>query len=343
MSGNLATDYSDQATGCVLDVSKRTWSQEILDAADLSIDLFPELHESTDRLGELTREAAKELGLPPGIPLIVGSGDAPASAAGALAVNPGDVYFYIGSAAWGGSIESRPVGDFAARIIVLPHVVPGLYHSQVVMNTGAIAQQWAVENLYGKPTDQCNYYEQAMQEAAKVPLEEDTILFLPFLRGGGAPFNNLNARGVFSGVAIEHTRGHLFRAVLEGFAFKLRYVIERFERFREEKIDRFAIIGGGARNSFWMKLIANITGKDVVTTKLKQASNCFAAATLAGIGTGLLESFQSLDRKQFYDEKFSPDGTQSDFYEHKYEAFLRAYEGSIEVFEILTSLKEKIS
>jgi sugar (pentulose or hexulose) kinase len=272
----------------------------------------------------------------------VGSGDAPASAAGALAVNPGDLYFYMGSAAWGGSIESRPVGDFAAKINVLPHVVSGLYHSQVVMNTGAIAQQWAVENLYGKSTEQASLYQLASDEAAKVPLREDTILFLPFLRGGGAPFNNMNARGVFSGVAMEHTRAHLFRAVLEGFAFKLRYVIERFERFREKKIDRFTIIGGGARNAFWMNLIANITGKKVVTTTLKQDGNCFAAAMLAGIGTGLLRSFQSIDQKRFYEATFCPDGKKSHFYEKKYQAFLRAYQDSIEIFDLLASLKEEV-
>ena len=91
-----------------------------------------------------------------------------------------------------------------------------------------------------------------------------------------------------------------------------------------------------------MKLIADITGKEVVTTQLKQASNCFAAAMLAGIGTGLLPSFQSIDPKRFYETTFGPDGKESHFYEKKYQAFLGAYQSSLETFDLLESLKEEM-
>jgi xylulokinase len=339
LTGSLATDYSDQATGCVLDVRRRDWASEVLQVAGLSSTLFPELHESSDQLGTLKSEIATELSLPAGLPVIVGSGDAPASAAGAMAVEPGDVYFYLGSAAWGGSIEDQPIGDFASKIIVMPHIVPNLYHSQVVMNTGAIAQQWAVENLYGENTAGGDPYLSAIREASAVPLSENTILFLPYLRPGGAPHNNLNARGVFFGIGLEHSRAHLFRAVLEGFAFSLRQVIERFEHFRGQRIERFTVIGGGARNPLWMQLIASITGRQVITTRLNQASNCFAAAVNAGIGIGLIPSYRSMDREGFYQDTWLPQVAESDFYERKYRFFLRAYDDAVPTLNLLASLR----
>jgi len=340
MTGNFATDYTDQALGCTLNMTKRTWSDEMFDAAGLSKDVFPDLHESIDVMGKLTKEAAETLHLVEGIPVVVGSGDGPAAAAGAAALEPGDAYFYIGSASWGGTIETEPIGDFETKVIVHNHLVPGLNHSQYVMYTGAIAQQWAIETLFGEgDSEGTNPYEVASNLADGIPLGEDTVVFLPYMRPGGAPYNNLNARGVFTGIGLNHHREHLFRAVLEGVSFNIRMLVDRFEKFRGQELPSLNVIGGGSRNPFWMKLLADITGRRITTTSLKQEANCFAAAQCAGVGVGVYQDFAEVKKLIEVEEEYLANPDVSEFYARKYEIFLKAYQGMLETYDLIADLE----
>ena len=340
MTGNFATDYTDQALGCTLDMTKRTWSDEMFSAAGLPVNIFPDLHESIDVMGELSSKAAEELNLVEGIPVVVGSGDGPAAAAGAAALEPGDAYFYIGSASWGGTIETEPIGDFDTKVIVHNHLVPGLYHSQYVMYTGAIAQQWAIETLFeGKETTDIDLYKYASDLARNIPLSEDTVVFLPYMRPGGAPYNNMNARGVFTGIGLNHDRQHLFRAVLEGVSCNIRLLLERFEKFRGQQLPSLNIIGGGSRNPFWMQLIADISKRRITTTSLKQEANCFAAAQCAGVGVGVYKDFKEIKELFMVEEEYIPDPLKSEFFDRKFEIFLKAYKGMLETYDLLADLE----
>jgi xylulokinase len=220
------------------------------------------------------------------------------------------------------------------------HLVPGLNHSQYVMYTGAIAQQWAKETLFGEEDPEgVNLYEFASNLADKIPLSEDTIIFLPYMRPGGAPYNNLNARGVFAGIGLNHRREHLFRAVLEGVSFNIRLLLDRFERFRGQELDTLNVIGGGSRNPFWMRLLADITGRCITTTSLKQEANCFAAAQCAGVGVGLYENFAEVKKLIRVEEEYTPNPDVADFYAKKYAIFLKAYQNMLETYDLIAELE----
>lgn len=339
LTGCFATDYTDQALGCTLDVTKRTWSEAMFRSTKLSQNIFPQLMESVDVMGHVTKEAAETLHLLEGIPVVVGAGDAPCAAAGAGAVLPSDAYFYIGSASWGGTIETKPVGNFETKMTVGNHLVPGLYHCQYVMYTGGIAQQWAIETFFGGEQSPVDVYQLASDLARTIPQAEDTVLFLPFMRAGGAPYNNMNARGVFSGIGLQHKREHLYRAVLEGVAMNIKILLDRFETFRGKELPELSIIGGGSRNSFWMKLVADITGRRIITTNLKQEANCFAAAQCAGIGVGLYKDFTEIKQMFQSEQAYVPDSTNAKFYDRKFTAFLKAYQGMLETYDLLAELE----
>jgi xylulokinase len=340
MTGVFATDYTDQALGSTLDMRKRTWSQDIFDAAELSIDLFPEIKESIDIMGSLTKEAAETLGLIEGIPVVVGAGDAPCAAAGAGALSPGDAYFYIGSASWGGIIEPTPVGDFDTKLNVGIHLVPGLYHSQYVMYTGAIAQQWAIETLFADSPEDIDVYKFASDLARKIPLAENTAVFLPYMRPGGAPYNNMNARGVFTGVGLNHKREHLFRSVLEGVSMNIKLLLDRFAKFKGQAVPELTIIGGGSRNPFWMQLIADISFRQITTINLKQEANCFAAAQCAGVGVGVYEDFNEVKKLFRVEEEYLQNKELQAFYEKKYAIFLEAYQGMLKTYDMIAELEQ---
>jgi xylulokinase len=339
LTGRFATDYTDQALGCTLDVTKRTWSNDVFKAAKLSQNLFPELMESIDVMGCVSKKAAKTLNLVEGIPVVVGSGDAPCSAAGAGALLPGDAYWYLGSGSWGATIDPKPVGDFNTKMTICPHLVPGLYHSQYVSFTGGNAQQWAIETFFSGIQKKVDVYKLASDLARAIPLAENTVLFLPYLRAGGAPYNNMNARGVFSGISLYHKREHLFRAVLEGVAMTIKILLDRFEKVRGQEIQELSVVGGGSRNPYWMKLIADISGRRIITINLKQEANCFAAAQCAGVGVGIYKDFNVVKSLIKQEQQFLTDQTTKEFYEKKYEAFLSAYQGALSTYDMLAKLE----
>lgn len=319
-TGEISTDFSDLATSVVMDLRKRSLSPEILQASGLDAALFPEPHETIERLGSLRPAIASEFGLAAGTPVFVGSGDAPAAAAGAFALEPGDAYFYIGSAAWGGTIESQPLGDSTTRVNVLPHIVPGLYHAQYVMNTGGIAQQWAVETFYGSQD-----YARAIADATAVRPKDSTALFLPFLRGGGAPHNNMNARGEFLGLGLEHGRGHLIRAVLEGLAYNIRSLVQKLEGRRGSRLAAVTLVGGGAQNALWMQIVADVLQRPVRVNTLKQEGNCFAAALNVAVGLGHMSRHADAKALAQIDRSFEPDAALAGFYDAKHHLFEQAF------------------
>lgn len=339
MTGEFLTDYSDQGLGGTLNMQKHTWSDTMLKASGISQDKFPELHNSTELVGYLTGEAAKQLDLIEGIPVVLGAGDGPCAAAGAGAMVPGDAYFYIGSAAWGGGITKKPVGDFSSKVIVEPHVAPDLSTSIYVLYTGGIAQQWAVETLFSRPDQQVDYYKYLSKLAANVPPEEDTVIFLPFMRPGGAPYNNLNARGVFMGLGLNHRPEHLYKAVLEGVCHSIKLLLDRFEEISSSRLPTFNIIGGGTKNPYWMQLLSDITKRQIQTPELKQEANCLGAAVTAAIGIGLIKDFSNAKKLVAHEKNYIPNLENAYYHDKKYETFLFVYEDLLKSFDMIADLE----
>lgn len=307
LTGTLATDPTDQCLGGAFDLCAGQHSTPVLDCAGLTPDLFPDMIESTDIAGAITREIAEATGLKEGTPVAVGAGDGPCAAAGSAALAEGDAYFYLGSALWGGTIESKPFGDFASRMICYRHLVPGMYHSQYVSFTGAIGQQWIVENAFGEFSGS-EAFDVALAEAKKLDDNEVLPVFLPFLRPGGAPHQHGNASGVFHGLRIEHGRAHLYKAVVMGIAHSLQVLYEDVIRVTGREISSLTIVGGGARNPMMMQAISSGLGIPVQLLS-NQESNCLAAALCAGVGVGIWPDAMSAKNSGIFHQQggFEPD------------------------------------
>ena len=100
LSGVFATDYSDACGMNLFDLEKHAWSEPLLRASGISVDKLPDVHASSDVIGEVTPQAAKETGLCSGIPVVIGGGDGPCAGVGSGVIAEGLAYNYFGSAAW---------------------------------------------------------------------------------------------------------------------------------------------------------------------------------------------------------------------------------------------------
>jgi xylulokinase len=295
LTGEKVTDYTDAFNAGMLDIKKDNWSDEILRAADIDRRKLPELRESVEKAGYIREEAAKKVGLKEGTPVVVGSGDVPAAAAGAGIVKRGSSYICNGSACWTGYFSNKPVFDPQSRISCHRHVVPGKYAPHNYTYSGAICMDWikdvafSLEEKAVKDTER-SIYDLIDLKAQQIAPGSEGLFFLPYMRGGGAPHYDDSIKGTFLGLTLAHNKNHLARSVYEGVALNTRIIQETFEELGA-RIENIRLIGGGALSALWRQIFADVIGKDILRLEFVHEANSLGSAIAGGIGIGLFKDF----------------------------------------------------
>lgn len=321
LTGVLVTDPSDASSTNAYAQRTGGWSELLLDAAGLDRELFPPIVPSTSVVGGLTAAAAEFLGLPSGVPVVIGGGDGPMAATGAGVVGPEDPpYASLGSSSWVSCAATAPLHDPRMRSMTFDHVVPGHYVPTATMQAGGASLSWVMD-LFGG-TDEV--YDSLLTAAAEVEAAADDLYFLPHLLGERSPYWNPAAAGGFVGLQRHHRPAHLVRAVLEGVAFNLRTCIDAFT---ENGITMGAvdIIGGGAQSDTWMQVIADIWQRPVRRRSIVSDANSLGAAVTAAVGVGLVDGFAAARTLSELTATFEPDTARCNEIADRHRAFLDAY------------------
>ncbi|RLE12495.1 xylulokinase [Candidatus Aerophobetes bacterium] len=339
LTGVFGTDFSDASNTGLFDIKKRDYSDEILYAAGISREKLPDIHDSIDIAGNITRQAAQETGLKSGIPVAVGGGDVPCAAAGAGVLKEKTCYIYIGSAAWMGIFSPEPLFDFKSMLCSFAHVVPGAYTPHYTAYSGGICYQWfkniccGIESEAAKKSG-VDVYDILNLKAQSIPPGSDGLLFLPYMRSGGAPYHNPNDRGAFIGLSLPHKKEHLIRAIMEGVALNQRIILELFQR-QGVKIQQVRVIGGGSKGKIWPQIIADVLNLEVSLISLTQEANSLGAAIIGGVAIGMFKDFSVADKmiEVASRQKSRPQAHQK--YEKIYPIFKQAYKSLVPVFDQL--------
>jgi glycerol kinase len=128
---------------------------------------------------------------------------------------------------------------------------------------------------------------------------------VPAFVGLGAPYWDAGARGALLGITRGVTRAHLVRATLEAIAFQTRDVIEAMTADTGEPLTLLRADGGAAANDFLMQFQADILGVEVERPKVIETTG-MGAAFLAGLGVGVWESPEDIERIRKVDRRFRP-------------------------------------
>jgi ribulokinase len=295
LTGELAVDRSSAGNiGGVYDFATGRWSGEMLDALGIPRATMPErLVASTDVVGGLTAAAAAALGLAPGTPVVAGGVDAAVATLAAGVTRPGQHVAMIGSSmCWG--FVSRDV-DARHGLISMPHVFGTAADAYVFGGaiTAGAAVTWFRDNFCrdleaAAAREGADVHDLLDAGASTVPAGSDGVVFLPYLMGERSPIWDGKASGAFAGLNLYHRREHLYRAVLEGVAFALRHNIDAGVA-SGAKLDRpLIVVGGAARSDLWMQIIADVTGRPVLTIA-EDVEAAMGAAMLAAYGVGLID------------------------------------------------------
>jgi xylulokinase len=134
----------------LLDLERKEWSQELLEAFDIRPDLLPELYPSTYMVGGVTNQAAKECGLLEGTPVILGGGDGSCACVGAGVVRPGKAYNVVGSSSWISMAAERPYFAPKMRTFNWVHLDEKLYTPCGTMQAAGYSYAWFRNTLGGE-------------------------------------------------------------------------------------------------------------------------------------------------------------------------------------------------
>jgi xylulokinase len=271
LTGEAATDAADASSTLLLDLRRRGWSDEMVDALEIPIAWLPHVQGNLEIAGGLRPSLAAALGLPPGLPVAAGAGDVAASA-----VSTG----IVASGLIGSSIDRRGVLDAQSTGAVvdpsgLVHTAcdasPHRYHlAGMIPSAGGSLRWW--RDTVGRRVS----YDDLCAQAESVAASVDGLFFKPHIDGEG---------GAFVGLRAHHAQANLTRAVMEGVVFSLR---ERLDVMRALgiELDQIRTTGGGARSRLWRQMQADIFAVPVAAIA-SMPSAAVGAALLAGVATGV--------------------------------------------------------
>ena len=325
LTGVHACDYSDASGMLLLDVEHKCWSAEMLALCGVTEAQMPKLFESADVIGTVTAD----VGLPKTVKVVAGAGDNAAAAVGCGVVGEGGCNISLGTS---GTIfiSSKKFGvDPNNALHAFAHADGG-YHLMGCMLSAASCNKWLCEEILGTSDFAA---EQAGITDEK--LGKNRVFFLPYLMGERSPINDTDARGTFTGMTMDTTRGDMVQAVLEGVAFAIR---DSFEVARSLgiKIESSKLCGGGAKSPLWRKIFANVLGITLELPKTEEGPG-YGGAMLAMVGCGEYESVEKCASALVETvTTVEPDRELTARYEAQYNKFKSIYPAMRPIFKIIT-------
>jgi xylulokinase len=286
LSGEFATEVSDAAGTSLLNVAKRDWSDTMLSGLGLTREMLPAVYESPVASARVSQSAAEQTGLPAGLPIAGGGGDNACSAVGNGVIEEGIVAVSVGTSGTVFSPMNEPKLDPKLRVHTFCHAVPGQWHAMGVMLSAGGSLRWFRDVLCQEEVSEAarqgvDPYELITAAAASAPIGSEGVIFLPYLTGERTPHADPNARGVFMGLGLRHTKAHLSRSVMEGVCYGLR---DSLEILKEMKLPLSEIrnTGGGSRSPFWRQMQSDVFRAPLVAMAIDEGA-AFGAALLGGV------------------------------------------------------------
>ncbi len=300
LTGELATDFSDASGTLLLDSKERCWSTEILDVMDIPERMLPRLASSHEVVGYLTKEAAHNLGLEAGLPVVAGAGDLFSENLSAGNIEGNQRLIRFGSC---GSISqplSSPVQDPDLKCPCYVHGIPDRWLLETSTQAFGLSEAWYKRVLLGgfRANESGSSVHQLVEKmVGSVAPGANGVVFHPFIQG--APYWDVSLRGSFLGLMPSHTEADLARAVLEGATYSLKDALGLLEAASGERSDivglQWRAVGGGSHSQAWAQIVTDVLGVELEI--LREASPAVGAAMLAAIGYGLFEGFDEASRQ----------------------------------------------
>ncbi|MFT7595206.1 MAG: xylulokinase [Paracoccaceae bacterium] len=318
LTGQIVIDHYTAANfSPFYDVDRLDWTDDMAPGI-ISREQLPRLAWSTEIAGQISATAAAETGLAAGTPVTTGTIDAAAEAVSVGVRDTGDMMMMYGSTIFIITLTDTRVCD--AALWYAPWLFPGSHASMAGLATSGTLTHW-FRDQFAKELPRDQAFPVLATEAAVSPPGANGLLMLPYFSGERTPIQDPAAKGAFFGLNLTHTRGDMYRALIEGIAFGTQHVVETYAD-AGQRPRRVLAVGGGTKNALWLHATSDVSGLDqIICEKTMGASygNAFLAAVAIGQAEpGDIECWNPVNSR--IDAQHHP------AYDRNYRLFRRLYE-----------------
>ncbi|MBE3037720.1 MAG: FGGY-family carbohydrate kinase [Chloroflexi bacterium] len=326
LTGKASIDiYSAGGYDPLYDVYQREWSEKAASFIT-PVDRLPRAYWSHAVVGEVTPAAALETGLAAGTPVVAGTIDAAAEAISAGVADYGDMMLMFGSSIFFIMKTTRLINT--RHFWTSNFFEEGAYAFLGGMSTSGSLTTWfrdqfAQMELEKEKEGGGNAFAELAKLAAASPVGSKGLIALPYFEGERTPLQDPKAKGMWFGLSLKHTKGDIYRAILEGVAFGIRH---NFEEMNEEGVHpaRILAVGGGTKNRLWLEIVADVCNVEL-TIPEQQIGASYGDAFLAARGIGLYQSLSEIKQWVKTREIIKPNPATRKLYEVNYHIFRDLY------------------
>lgn len=333
LTGNMVTSADIAHIWWMLDTRKNrnTWHPDLCKYAGISPDKLLEVKPSAAIVGHITKQAALEIGLPEGVPVVNGAGDLSAAALGSGALKEGEFIVNIGTCGWVGSHETKRRLDIVHYAGCIGSTNPDKYYLALAhQQTAGVCLEWLKDRiLYHKDQLQQESHVRTIyilldQLAASVPPGSEGLIFTPWMYGERCPLDDDTVRAGLYNVSLNHSREHIVRAVLEGIAFNLRWAMETLEKLCRP-VEEMRFIGGGAQSDLWCQIMADVTNKTIHRVEDPGYAGAKGVALLTSMTLGFIPDYETISSYIQIDRTFKPNPETRALYDRLFKEFKNLY------------------
>lgn len=333
-------DYSIASATGMFNLFQLQWDAEALALIGITPDRLSQPVPTTYILRGMKPAYADQMGIAADTPVVIGASDGVLANLGVGAINPRQIAITIGTSGAVRTVVPQPLTDpkgrtFCYALTTDRWVIGG------PSNNGGIVLRWLRDEFCQPEVALAKQlgvdpYDVMIKAAMQVPAGAEGLVCLPFLSGERAPYWNAEARGIFFGLGLHHTRSHWIRAVMEGILFNV-YGITLALQDLVNTAQEIRASGGFARSSPWLQMMADLFGYEVLVPQVFEGSG-FGAAVLAMVAVGQLAQLEDVESLIRVDDRYQPNLNLSRRYHQLFAVYDRLYYNNVKDFAVLSDL-----
>ncbi|MBP3478443.1 MAG: hypothetical protein J6K03_03045 [Oscillospiraceae bacterium] len=321
LTGKTYADVSLACRSLLYDVENRCWSQELLEACGIDENTLPEVLPTGGKVCTILPDIAIQLGLPQNTLVVMGSHDQIVNALGAGVQEIGDAVDTSGTCECITPLFPAIPRDLKFQrenFACVPYLENKGYVTYAYnISAGSVVRWYRDALAYHLKEEDRSIYDVLN---GKCPKEPTNLMVLPFLQGmGGTPDVDSGATGLIAGLTTQTRLPDIYRAILEGVTFEMRY---NQEKLRENGVvfDRLYACGGGARSPAWLQIKADILGCEIIPVRSEE-TGAMGSAILGFAAVTGESAFEVAKRFWKYDAPVVPNGKHQEIYHQRYQIY----------------------
>jgi xylulokinase len=341
----------------IRDINDIKYNKKIMKMVKVDPNKFPtDLRWSTDVLGPIKDEIADELGLEKGVKMIMGAPDLHAATIGSGAIRNYEGHIYIGTSDWLLCHVPYKKTDIFHNMASFPSAIKGRYfvaneqeiaggalsflRDKILYHKDELLREEQVPDVY-------KIFDRIVEN---VPAGSNNLIFTPWLIGERAPVDDHAVRGGLYNLSLEMSREHVIRAIFEGIAYNVKWLLFYVEKFiqkgkmkenpgmtkKDVVMPELNIIGGGATSNIWCQIFADVLNRTIKQVKDPIQTNARGAAFIASVGLGYL-TWDQIPELIEYSNIFKPNPENRAIYDKLFSEYTNIYKIMKKTYKRLNS------